>query len=375
MPKLKYDYSASTLDAEKHIAELNREIRDYCESQPLETGADKERFMSRLLRRAGTAAYRGATLGEGGPFGALLVDFHTADNVPQVVGFGTNHVVPNNDPSAHAEMTAIRNTAERLGRTDLSGLTLITSCECCPMCLSAATGCKIENVYFAATRSEAAKAGFSDEDQYRLMSAGGITQHAQKATDIKKAEEQLNGHQAVVIVNRKGKEHYYYGDYTDAGSKDPTALPIVQAIKKACNGLAETLTQEVGEPQKVFHLPEDTVLISRDNPHPLSLVAADWARIGRVRGNNPDNPAEDAQGKNTTRMLYLNDNVEHMHVRAKDGAVTEVAAERIWEEIKQPRAIHLDKDLGRARTIAFDKWEDMFKNPTGVETPSTVKRY
>jgi guanine deaminase len=358
MPSIKYNYSASTFDSEAHITELNREIREYCQQAPLQTPEDREWLMSKLLRRAGTAAFRGASLREGGPFGALLVDFHTDDGIPQVVGFGTNHVVPTSDPSAHAEMTAIRNAAARTGRTDLSGLTLITSCECCPMCLSAATGCKVEKIYFAATRADAAKVGFSDEDQYRLMSAGGIEQHGRKATPQDHAEALLNGHDAAVEIRYKGATHYYYGDYQNANPNDPTDLPVIQAIKHACSGLAALRGKESGVPEMVFHLPEDTRIISRDMPHPMSLITADWARIGRVRGANPENPAEDAQQKNTSQILYLGDQVETMRVRkTADKATDMVPPERIWQEIRNPSAVHLDKNLGRARTIAFEKWD------------------
>lgn len=345
-----YRYHHSTLEPEKYITQLNAEIRDFCHEQPLADEAAKQRLISRLLRRAGTAAYQGATRGEGGPFGAMLVDFQTSDGIPQVVGFGTNHVVPNSDPSAHAEMTAIRDTAKRLGRTDLSGLTLITSCECCPMCLSAATGCKVENIYFAATREDAAKIGFSDDSQYRLMNAGHIEMHAVKSQDTRAAEEMLQGHDAAVIVRHQGKTHRYFGDYAAADASDPTSIPCVQAVRAACAGMAE-LTGE-----KVFHLPEDTQLISRDMPHPLSLITADWARIGRVRGSDPLDPALDAQEKGTDRIVYLNDAMERMPVRDAAHSISAVAPERIWEEIKHPRAVQVDQELGRARLVAFEQW-------------------
>lgn len=362
MPQEKFSYKVSTFDAENHIAELNREIRAHCEEHPLRTEEDRERLISKLLRRTGTAAYNGANRREGGPFGAMLVDFNATDGVPQVVGFGTNHVVPTNDPSAHAEMTAIRNAAARLGRTDLSGLTLVTSCECCPMCLSAATGCKVDRVYFAATRAEAAKVGFSDEDQYRLMSAGGIEQHARKIADDAAAQKRLDGHDAVVEIPHNGKIFRYYGDYAGGSSTDPTGLPVVQAIRNACAGHAQLLSDESGTEIKVFHLPEDTTILSRDMPHPLSLVAADWARIGRVRGAQPDDPAQDSPDKDTSRIQYLSDRVEPMLVRAQDGTTSEVPAQRVWDEIRNPGAIHVDKELGRARTIAFEKWDQLVNN-------------
>ena len=340
-------YGFSTLRPDDHIETLNTELRQYCAKRGgVNTDEDRQKLMSLLLRRAGTAAFQGASRLEGGPFGALIVDFKTADGVPVVVGYGTNHVVPNNDPSAHAEMTAIRDASQRLGKTDLSGLTLVTSCECCPMCLSAATGCKVDKIYFAATRDDAAAVGFSDADQYRLGRAGGIELHAQKAA----SDEALAGHDAAVTIRHNGTAHTYYGDYASANPNDPTDIPCVQAVKKACAGLSE-LTGE-----RVFHLPEDTQLISRDQPHPLSLIAADWARIGRVRGANPTEPLQDAPDKDTTRIQYVNDKVEHMALR-NQGQSSEVDPAAIWQEIASPSAVHLQQDLGVSHQVAFREWD------------------
>ncbi|MEK6745912.1 MAG: nucleoside deaminase [Pseudomonadota bacterium] len=352
MPKENYNYHRSTLQPDKYINELNHEINNYCKENSLNTPEAKEQLISRLLRRTGTAAFQGASRLEGGPFGAMLVDFKTEDGIPKVVGFGTNHVVLNSDPSAHAEMIAIRDASERLKRTDLSDLTLITSCECCPMCLSAATGCKVDKIYFAATRKDAANVGFSDEDQYRLMTVGGIEQHAKKVEEKDKAstEAKLNGHNAVVIVNHNGQKYSYYGDYKKTNNSDPTDLPTVQAIKNACKGLAELHSKPV------FHLPEDTILISHDMPHPMSLITADWARIGRVRGQEADKPEQDSPNKNTDNIIYINDKPETMQIRNEQGQTSHVEPEKVWKEIANPSAIHLSKNLGHAHTVAFKEW-------------------
>jgi tRNA(Arg) A34 adenosine deaminase TadA len=354
-----YDYNLSTLNPEEYLCELNREVQGFCNDNPLHSAHTKEQLISMLLRRAETAALQAVSRLEGGPFGAMLVDFHTPNGIPQVVGFGTNHVVLTNDPSGHAEMTSIRDAAKRLGRSDLSGLTLVTSCECCPMCLSAATGCKIDTVYFAATRQDAAQAGFCDADQYRLMTAGGIEQHAQKAHDAHAVENTLANHDAMVLVHYKDKKHAYYGDYASAHSSDPTDLPVIQAIKNACAGLAELRSNDSGKPQNVFHFPEDTLLISRDMPHPISLAAADWARIGRVHGQDPKHPEQDSPHKNTSRILYLNDTTEAMTLRDSNGAATMVAPQRIWNEIAYPSAIHL---MGNTHTVAFEEWDRLVKS-------------
>ncbi len=99
----------------------------------------------------------------GGPFGAVIV---TADGT---VFEGLNRVTANNDPTAHAEVTAIRVACAESGTFDLSGATLYTSCEPCPMCLSSALWARVEHVYFAADRHDAADAGFDDAVFYNFF--------------------------------------------------------------------------------------------------------------------------------------------------------------------------------------------------------------
>ncbi|MFJ3958286.1 nucleoside deaminase [Arthrobacter sp. NPDC090010] len=95
-------------------------------------------------------------LNHGGPFGALVV---TADGQRFE---GVNRVTANNDPTAHAEVTAIRTACAALGTFDLSGATLYTSCEPCPMCLASALWARVSRVVFAADRHDAASVGFDD---------------------------------------------------------------------------------------------------------------------------------------------------------------------------------------------------------------------
>lgn len=99
----------------------------------------------------------------GGPFGAVVV---TADGT---VHEGSNRVTLDNDPTAHAEVVAIRRAAAASGSFDLSGAVLYTSCEPCPLCLSAALWGRIERVYFAADRHGAARAGFDDAVFYEYF--------------------------------------------------------------------------------------------------------------------------------------------------------------------------------------------------------------
>jgi guanine deaminase len=95
-------------------------------------------------------------LSNGGPFGAVIV-------MPDGRTFnGVNRVTATNDPTAHAEVTAIRHACSELDTFDLRGATLYTSCEPCPMCLSAALWARIKDVVFAADRHDAASVGFDD---------------------------------------------------------------------------------------------------------------------------------------------------------------------------------------------------------------------
>lgn len=99
--------------------------------------------------------------GFGGPFGAVIV------KDGQVVAEGFNQVTTNNDPTAHAEVVAIRQACQALGTFDLGGCEIYTSCEPCPMCLSAIYWARLDRIYYANSRDDAAKIGFDDEFLYR----------------------------------------------------------------------------------------------------------------------------------------------------------------------------------------------------------------
>ena len=102
----------------------------------------------------------GIASGAGGPFGAVVVRGGV------VVGRGHNRVIAHNDPTAHAEMEAIRDACRTLGTFHLEGCTLYTSCEPCPMCLAAIYWSRIDAVYYACTRADAAAVGFDDAHFY-----------------------------------------------------------------------------------------------------------------------------------------------------------------------------------------------------------------
>ena len=98
--------------------------------------------------------------GKGGPFGAVVV------RKGKVIATGHNQVTSTHDPTAHAEIVAIRAACKRLGTFELSDCDLYTSCEPCPMCLSAVYWARIKQIYFANTRQDAAKIGFDDSFIY-----------------------------------------------------------------------------------------------------------------------------------------------------------------------------------------------------------------
>ncbi len=98
--------------------------------------------------------------GAGGPFGAVIV------KDGQVVATGVNQVTASNDPTAHAEVTAIRAAAAILGSFELRGCTIYSSCEPCPMCLGAIYWSRLDALYFGSTAEDAADAGFDDSHFY-----------------------------------------------------------------------------------------------------------------------------------------------------------------------------------------------------------------
>ena len=99
----------------------------------------------------------------GGPFGACVV------KNGKIIGKGSNHVLSNNDPTAHAEIIAIREACKNIGSYDLSNCELYTSCYPCPMCLSAVIWANIDKVYYGNTKEDAEKIGFRDDYIYEFI--------------------------------------------------------------------------------------------------------------------------------------------------------------------------------------------------------------
>jgi tRNA(Arg) A34 adenosine deaminase TadA len=117
-------------------------------------------FMREAVRLSAEEMRKGA----GGPFGAIIV------KDDRIIAQGWNRVTSANDPTAHAEVTAIRNACDLLGTFSLAGCEIYSSCEPCPMCLAAIYWARLDRLYFANTREEAAAIGFDDAHIYGEVS-------------------------------------------------------------------------------------------------------------------------------------------------------------------------------------------------------------
>lgn len=115
------------------------------------------------MREAIAMAVENVRSGRGGPFAALVV------REGAVLARGTNRVTTSKDPTAHAEIVAIREACRRLGDFQLAGCDLYTTCEPCPMCMGAIYWARPERVFYASTRQDAAQAGFDDALIYKEL--------------------------------------------------------------------------------------------------------------------------------------------------------------------------------------------------------------
>ncbi len=125
-----------------------------------------EKQLQHLMSLAAADAYEGMKKGDGGPFGAIVCQGE------RIVSTAHNSVFLLTDPTAHAEITAIREACRTLGRLHLEDCTLITTCEPCPMCLSAIFWAHIPAVYYSCTRQDAEEIGFIDHHIYRALQNG-----------------------------------------------------------------------------------------------------------------------------------------------------------------------------------------------------------
>jgi len=136
--------------------------------------------------------------GKNGPFGAVIVKNH------KIIGQGWNQVVSANDPSAHAEIVAIRGACTQLGSHSLTGCTLYTSCEPCPMCLSASVWARLDKVVYAETRQGAAMAGFDDERIYQAFNQKNL----EKIISVQHMPSQAASNVFISWINNESKREY-----------------------------------------------------------------------------------------------------------------------------------------------------------------------
>lgn len=115
--------------------------------------------MKKFMRKAIQLSIKNIENG-GGPFGAVII------KDGKIIATGVNRVTANNDPTAHAEVTAIRKAAKKLGTFDLRGCEIYTSCEPCPMCLGAIYWAHLDKIYYGNSKQDAKKIGFDDSFIY-----------------------------------------------------------------------------------------------------------------------------------------------------------------------------------------------------------------
>ena len=128
----------------------------------------KEKF---FMKNAVEEAEKGVVSNNGGPFGAVIV------KDDKIIASAHNEVLKTKDPTAHAEILAIRKASKVLGSFDFSGCSIYSTCEPCPMCLSAILWAKISRLYYGCTSKDAARIGFRDEHIYKHIKGLKKTKH------------------------------------------------------------------------------------------------------------------------------------------------------------------------------------------------------
>lgn len=144
--------------------------------------------MKEYFDYATMVASKGVLNKEGGPFGAVIV------KNGKIVGIGNNKVLLKNDPTAHAEITAIRDACKNLNTYDLTGCMIYSTSEPCPMCLSAIIWSNIKEVYYATTRLEVEKIGFRDNLIYDYLENKNKNVIKIKKIENKDCKELLNNY-------------------------------------------------------------------------------------------------------------------------------------------------------------------------------------
>lgn len=134
--------------------------------------------MNKYMKIADELAQQNILTNDGGPFGAVIIKNN------EIVGKGNNQVVLKNDPTAHAEIVAIRDACKNLGTFDLTGCEVYTSCYPCPMCLPAIIWSNIKMVYYGNTKEDAEKIGFRDNLIYEYLEGQSKTSNKEDILKI-----------------------------------------------------------------------------------------------------------------------------------------------------------------------------------------------
>ena len=138
----------------------------------------------------------------GGPFGACVV------KDGKIIGRGSNHVLANNDPTAHAEVMAIRDACKNINSYDLRGCELYTSCYPCPMCLSAIIWSNIKKVYYGNTKDDASDIGFRDDFIYDFINKLSLNEQDNTILDLKSLNREETIEEFNKFKNNKDKTVY-----------------------------------------------------------------------------------------------------------------------------------------------------------------------
>lgn len=154
--------------------------------------------MNQYMKKANDLARSNLLTNNGGPFGACIVK----DN--KIVGKGSNKVLKNNDPTAHAEIMAIRNACQTLKTYDLTGCIMYTTCYPCPMCISAIIWSNIKTVYYGNTKKDAADIGFRDDFIYEYLD----NQEGNNYLDLKQIDRDKTIKSFNDFKNKKDKTIY-----------------------------------------------------------------------------------------------------------------------------------------------------------------------
>ena len=138
----------------------------------------------------------------GGPFGACVV------KNGKIIGKGANHVLSDNDPTAHAEIVAIRQACENIGSYDLSGCEIYTTCYPCPMCLSAIIWANIKKVYYGNTKEDAAEIGFRDDFIYSFINSLSKNEQNSDILNLEAMNRDITIEEFNLFKNKEDKSIY-----------------------------------------------------------------------------------------------------------------------------------------------------------------------